>query len=148
MSGEFEGGCLCGAVRYASSMAPQLVGDCYCTDCRKASGTSHCTHAVIAQQALGVTGEVRFYDRPADGGNMVSRGFCPECGSAVYSTNSAMPDMAFVRVSSFDDPNLATPQPTVDASRAPRRTRLDRSNPVFQEMMQGGPEAALAEARK
>jgi hypothetical protein len=56
--------------------------------------------------------------------------------------------MAFVRVSSFDDPNLATPQLTVYASRAPRWARLDRSNPVFQEMMQGGPEAALAEARK
>lgn len=144
MADGFEGGCLCGAVRYKSKTAPQLVGDCYCVDCRKASGTSHCTHAAIAEDAFALTGEVKFYDRPADSGNMVSRGFCPTCGSAVYSKNSSMPGMTFVRVSSFDDPNLASPQMTVYASRAPVWARVDSSHPVFQEMMEGGPQAALS----
>jgi len=143
MSDEFSGGCLCGAVRYRSAMTPQLVGNCYCADCRKSSGTSHCTHAVIGADAFSISGEVRFYDRPADSGNMVSRGFCPSCGSAVYSKNSSMPGMAFVRVSSMDDPDIAAPQITVYASRAPGWARIDSDNPVFQEMMEGGPQAAL-----
>lgn len=145
MTDGFSGGCLCGAVRYELRMAPQLVGSCYCVDCRKTSGASHCTHAAVAADALAVTGAVQFYDRAADSGNIVGRGFCPTCGSAVYSKNSGMPSMAFVRVSSFDDPNLAAPQMTVYASRAPAWARIDTEHPVFQEMMEGGPQAALSQ---
>lgn len=139
MSEELTGGCLCGVVRYTSSAAPGMVGDCYCVDCRKSSGTSHCTHAVVPADALTVSGEVKFHDRPADSGNMVSRGFCPVCGSAIYSTNSAMPGMAFIRASSLDDPDLIAPQMTVYASRAPQWARLDPAGPVFDTMPPGGP---------
>lgn len=143
MAEGFEGGCLCGLVRYQSQTAPQLVADCYCVDCRKASGTSHGTHAVIAQDALTVTGEVKVYDRPADSGNIVGRAFCPACGSPIYSTNAAMPGMIFVRVSSLDDPNLASPQMTVYASRAPAWANIDTSRPVFGELPEGGPQSVM-----
>ena len=143
MSEGFAGGCLCGAVRYTSAMAPQMVGDCYCTDCRRSSGTSHSTHAVVAADALSLSGEVRFYDAPADSGNIVSRGFCPRCGAPVYSTNSGMPGMAFVRVSSFDNPSLAAPQMTVYASRAPAWARIDPARPAFPTMPDGGPQAVI-----
>lgn len=145
MTEGFTGGCLCGAVRYRVNSAPAMVGHCYCADCRRTSGTSHCTHAVVPAPALEVAGEVAFYDRPADSGNLVRRGFCGTCGSAVYSTNAAMPDMAFVRVSSMDDPESAVPGMTVYASRAPSWAKLDDSHPVFALMPQGGPEAVLAD---
>ncbi len=141
----FTGGCLCGAVRYRVEAAPAMVGHCYCVDCRRTSGTSHCTHAVVPVAALHVTGSPAVYDRPADSGNMVSRCFCSICGSAVCSRNAAMPDMAFVRVSSMDEPELAVPDMTVYASRAPSWAKLDESRPVFALMPQGGPEAVLAD---
>lgn len=56
-----------------------------------------------------------------------------------------MPDMAFVRVSSMDEPELAVPDMTVYASRAPSWAKLDESRPVFALMPQGGPEAVLAD---
>ena len=99
MMAGFEGGCLCGAVRYQSKADPQVVGHCYCVDCRKTSGTGHCTHIGVPADGFSVTGEVRFFDKPADSGNVVSRGFCPTCGSAVYSTNSAMSGLVFPRAS-------------------------------------------------
>lgn len=141
----FTGRCLCGAVSYSVEAEPDLVGDCYCTDCRRSSGTSHCTHAVVPESALAVTGEVTFYERPADSGNLVRRGFCGQCGSAVFSTNLGMPGMAFVRVSSMDDPEQAPPTMTVYASRAPSWACLDRSHPVFEIMPEGGPESVLSE---
>lgn len=139
----FEGGCLCGAVRYTSSVDAQVVGHCYCVDCRKTSGTGHCTHVGVPTDALTVTGEVRFFDKPADSGNMVSRGFCPTCGSAICSTNTGMQGLTFVRASSLDDPDAIEPGVNVYTSRAPGWDRPDPSLRSFREMPQGGGEAEV-----
>ena len=48
----FEGGCLCGAVRYRSEADPVLTAHCHCEDCRRTSGTGHGTHVVIPTGAL------------------------------------------------------------------------------------------------
>jgi hypothetical protein len=144
MSMVLKGGCLCGAVRYEATAAPAMVGDCYCVDCRKSSGTAHCTHAVVPDAAFALSGDIKSYDRPADSGNIVSRGFCPNCGSAIFSRNAAMPGMLFIRVSSLDDPDAVEPQMAVYASRAPRWARMDKGKPIFAMMPEGGPSAVLS----
>lgn len=130
----FTGGCLCGAVRYESACAPLGGGHCYCRDCRRSSGTSHCSHLVVPRAAVALTGDVATYDRAADSGNLVTRAFCPRCGSPVYSTNAANPDALFIRVSSLDDPEAFTPQMIVYASRAPSWADLAPALPTFPEM--------------
>jgi hypothetical protein len=85
-----------------------------------------------------------FYDRRADSKNIVSRGFCPNCGSPVYSTNSGMPGMIFVRASSLDDPEIARPTMVVYASRAPSWNHVDSKLPTFAEMPEAKPRAAIA----
>lgn len=144
MANVLEGGCLCGAVRYVATAEPMIIGNCYCDDCRKSSGTTHCTHAIVPDPAFSSTGEIRYYDRPADSGNVISRGFCPDCGAAILSRNSSMPGTTAIRVSSLDDLNAVEPQMTVYASRAPSWAVLDRSKPVFEVMPEGGPQAVLA----
>ena len=134
MTGVFEGGCLCGAVRYSSSTEPMGGGHCHCIDCRKTSGTGHGSHLILKADALSVEGEVRFYDAPTDSGNIASRGFCPTCGSAIYSTNSAMAGMAFVRASSLDDPEVFKPGLVVYAKRAASWDLVDSSLPAFEGM--------------
>ena len=146
MARGFTGRCLCGAVRYESAVDPQVVAHCHCTDCRKSSGTGHCTHLVIPEDGFEVVGELRFYERAADSGNVVSRGFCPNCGSPVLSTNSGMPGVVFPRASSLDDPEIAKPTVTVYASRAPSWDHMDPSLPSFPEMPEGGPEQVIAES--
>ena len=143
MSG-FTGGCLCGSVRFESKADPMLAAHCHCVDCRKSSGTGHCTHIVIPEDGFSVSGELTFYDRPADSGNMVSRGFCPNCGSAVYSTNSAMQGVCFPRASSLDDPDVITPSMVVYASRAASWDHMDPDLPSFDTVPEGGPEAVVA----
>ena len=81
-----------------------------------------------------MTGAVSAYDRPADSGNIVSRVFCPTCGSPVYSLNSAMPDLIFLRASSLDDLEIFQPQMVVYASRAPSWDQLDPNLPTFPKM--------------
>ncbi len=129
----FTGGCLCGAVRYEGQEA-KGGGHCYCRDCRKTSGTGHGSHLIVPEQTFKVTGTLSFYDAPADSGALVSRGFCPTCGSAVYSTNSGMPGLAFVRASSLDDPEVFQPQLSVYAAQAPSWDPVNRALPSFDAM--------------
>jgi hypothetical protein len=138
MAEGFSGRCLCGAVSYRSGAAPIMAGHCQCDDCRRSSGTGHCTHVSVPAAAFTVTGALTFFDRAADSGNVVSRGFCPVCGSAIYSKNSGFPDLAFVRASSMDDPEAIAPSMVVFTSRAPSWDLVDPRLPSFPEM----PEAA------
>ena len=134
MEFRFTGGCLCGAVRYECTGKPVAAGHCHCIDCRKSSGTGHCSHLMVPAQAFRISGEVTFYDAPADSGNQISRGFCPTCGSAIYSKNSGMPDLVIPRASSLDDPEVFEPQMVVYASQAPSWDRISASLPAFDEM--------------
>jgi hypothetical protein len=115
----FTGGCLCGRVRYQSDREPVAAGHCHCVDCRKSSGTGHCSHLAVPEAGFRITGNLTFYASPSDSGHAVSRGFCPACGAPLYSTNEAMPGMVFVRASSLDDPEVFRPQVVVYTSRAP-----------------------------
>ena len=129
----FTGGCLCGSVRY-EGIDPQGGGHCYCRDCRRSSGTGHCSHMVVAETAFSAAGELTFFDAPADSGNVISRGFCPTCGSPVYSRNSGMPDLVFVRASSLDQPEDFEPAMIVYTSRAPAWDQPMAGLPAFAEM--------------
>lgn len=73
---------------------------------------------LVPETAVTFTGVTTGYDRPADTGNVVSRHFCPTCGSAVFSRNASMPGMVFLRASSLDDLEAFKPQMHVYAARA------------------------------
>ena len=128
-----EGGCLCGAVRFSGS-EQKGGGHCHCIDCRKSSGTGHGSHMIVPETAFDVSGEVKFFEAPADSGNVVAREFCPTCGSPIYSTNSGMPGMVFVQASSLDDPEIFQPQIVVYTKRAPSWDLVDPKLPSFEDM--------------
>lgn len=134
MTSGFQGGCLCGAVRYESKAEAVMAGHCQCADCRKSSGSGHCSHLAVPRDAVSVTGAVTIYDRPADSGNIVSRAFCPACGAPVYSLNAAIPNLIFVRASSLDDLDVFKPQVVVYASRAASWDYVDPKLPSFPTM--------------
>lgn len=134
MASSFQGGCLCGAVHYESAAEPVMSGHCQCIDCRRSSGSGHSSHLAVPKDAVSITGAVTIYDRPADSGNIVSRAFCPTCGAPIYSLNSAMPQMIFLRASSLDDLEAFKPQVVVYASRAASWDYIDPDLPAFEKM--------------
>ena len=134
MSKTISGGCLCGEVRYETSAEPMIAGQCQCVDCRKSSGSGHCSHLGVPEDGFTATGALTSYDKPADSGNIVTRKFCPTCGAAILSTNSGVPGMVFVRASSLDDPEVFQPQLAVYTSRGPSWDKLDPALPSFPEM--------------
>ncbi len=112
------GGCACGAVRYESGSAPAFSLHCQCRACQRASGTGHGTSIVLPAATFSVSGVLRFYDQNSDSGNVVSRGFCPVCGSPVLNKNSGYPDMRYIHVGSLDDPSMFKPDAVVCSESA------------------------------
>jgi hypothetical protein len=143
MTEVLKGGCLCGVVTYEARGEPAIAGHCHCVDCRKTSGTGHCTHIVVQGEGVRLTGVMSSYQRSADSGNIVERYFCSTCGSPIYSTNAAMPGLVFLRASSLDDPDQIRPQMVVYASRAPKWDVMDASLPSFAETPEGGPSSVI-----
>lgn len=134
MSQEFTGSCLCGAVSYKATGSPRMGGHCHCVDCRKSSGTGHGSHAVMGEDEVAIEGEPKRFDKPADSGNMVSRYFCGTCGCAVYSTNSGMPGVVFLRASSLDDPEIFKADVIVYTRTAPSWDHIEGDIPSFESM--------------
>jgi hypothetical protein len=89
---------------------------------------------IVPEEGFTINGDVKFFEKPADSGNMVRRGFCPNCGSALYSTNSGMPGVVFIRASSLDNPDDFKPQMRVYTDRAASWDHMDTSLPAFARM--------------
>jgi hypothetical protein len=130
----YTGGCACGAIRYEIAAEPIMAGHCQCRDCQRDSGTGHASHMAFPAMAATLSGDASLWDKPAESGNIVTRAFCPTCGSPVYSRNAAMPDLLFVRAASLDDPGRYLPQMVVWAKRGHAWDHLDSSLPKFETM--------------
>ncbi len=128
----FQGGCLCGALRYECSAEPMVSGHCQCMDCRKDSGTGHGSHMAVPKPAVAISGEAKTFEKSADSGNTVGRAFCPNCGSSVYSVNSGMPGLIFLRASSLDDPDIFKPQMVVYTRSGPAWDHMAPDLPSFE----------------
>lgn len=127
----FTGGCLCGAVRYECNAEPMMTGHCHCKGCQKVSGGAFATAYAVPADALKVTGEVKFYEAPADSGNKSRRSFCPECGSWLFGGSSGMPGLAVIMAGSMDDPSGLKPGMNIFVGSAQPWAHMDPELPSF-----------------
>lgn len=106
---KIEGGCLCGKVRYVAEVEPVFVGVCHCKNCQKATGSAFATVVGVPKAALRVEGAAKWYADRGDSGKILSRIFCPECGSSLIDEAEAMPDIAMILAGSLDDMSWVKP---------------------------------------
>ena len=93
----FEGRCLCGAVHYLSSGPAVFMGNCYCVDCRRESGSGHITAVAVPDPTVRVTGDTRDFVKPSDSGQTIRNTFCPTCGTTLLTHPSGLPGLALLR---------------------------------------------------
>ena len=73
----YTGGSLCGSLRYEAQGEPLYAGHCYCSDCRKASGSGFVPYMGFASNAVRFSGQMlTFTSKAANGGDAV-RNSCP-----------------------------------------------------------------------
>jgi hypothetical protein len=106
-----EGGCTCGAVRYALTDRPLFVHCCHCTWCRRETGSAFAVNALIETACIRlVRGEPASHALPSPSGSGQVFHRCPRCGLTLWSHYAAARErIGFVRVGTLDDPSAAPP---------------------------------------
>lgn len=106
MSGNFEGGCLCGAIRYRATGDPLRCMLCHCEDCRKHSGAPCLSFVHFPLSAFQWIGAEPTRYRSS---SYAERGFCPTCGSTVSMHEEVLADRVQVTLGSLDEPDRVEP---------------------------------------
>ena len=110
MTTPFEGGCLCGAVRYVGIAEPIHTFYCHCLDCQKETGGPFATEIYVPAASIQIKGDLTKYTRIGDSGMPVHRNFCMSCGSVVLTEMEVAPAYVCVKACSLDDPSWLTPE--------------------------------------
>ena len=107
MTASHTGGGLFGAVLYTVDVLVTALRACHCKNCQRASGSGGTVNAVVPSDSFKLTkGKTRQYDDKATkSGRTLSRHFCENCGSPIYSHRNPNPGFVVVRAGSLDDSN-------------------------------------------
>ena len=130
---KFTGGCLCGSVRYECTAEPLVMGNCHCRDCQRATGSAYASGLLVPQSAVTITGDVKYYDVIADSGSNVGRGFCPNCGSRLFS-KPPIPELMGILAGTLDDPSWFKPAMDFYAASAQPWDYMNPDLPKFAKM--------------
>jgi len=110
MSKLISGGCLCGATRFQYTGDPGDAAYCHCEDCRRVTGSAfNVSIAFAAADFEFVDGAPKTFTKRADSGNELTRHFCGDCGSPLYTSSPRHPDAVYVKAGVLDDPTLIKP---------------------------------------
>ena len=105
---KFEGGCLCGSVRYQLQRgAPDWSAHCHCRSCQKATGAAFATWIGVKKDKFEVTkGRLAIFNSSPG----VERSFCGRCGTSLtYVAEDRWPGEISVLAPTQDDPGVAAP---------------------------------------
>jgi hypothetical protein len=102
----FNGGCLCGAVRYRARGVPRYLCYCHCESCRRAAGAASVPWATFARKCFELSGAAMTEYRSSA---QVLRGFCGTCGSSLTYRNEGRPAEVDVILTSLDEPARLAP---------------------------------------
>lgn len=100
IEGPFQGGCLCGAIRYQVNGPAWQTSYCHCVDCRKASGAPAAAWTFFRSGTLewlqGHPKILKHADR--------ERSFCGDCGTPLKFYDPSLPDIFEMNTCTLDDP--------------------------------------------
>src|SRR6478752_7454450 len=87
------GRCLCGATAFEYSGEIGPAGYCHCSDCRRVTGSAfNVSVRVEADKFRVARGQPKGFAKLADSGNELTRHFCAECGSPIYTSSPSHPE--------------------------------------------------------
>ena len=103
------GSCLCGAVRYAATGEAQRFYHCFCSRCRKATGTGHGSNLFLQGTLTWERGEDQVVHYKLPTAEHFTNSFCRTCGGRVPRFIEKI-GMVFIPAGSLDDEPDIGPQ--------------------------------------
>jgi len=132
---KFQGGCLCGAVRYEIRGAPQWAAHCHCRSCQRALGAAFATWCSIDEDRFTLTkGRIKTCETSPG----VVRGFCADCGTSLTYAAEQEPEgedwqgKTWFLAATLDDPAIVAPKTHVYVSHRQPWVQLDDGLPSFE----------------
>lgn len=120
------GRCCCGAVRFQFDRLPIAVRACWCRDCQYLAAGNATVNAIFHSDGLTCSGAVTDFVSNADSGSVMRRGFCPACGTPLFSRSDRRPHLVVVRVGALDDPEeIGGPTGFIWTASAPSWGHID-----------------------
>jgi len=95
---KITGGCHCGAIGYEAEVDPEAVTVCHCTDCQTLTGSAFRVVVPAKREGFKLKGEPRIYVKTGESGRKRAQAFCATCGSPIYSSDVADPQVFNIRV--------------------------------------------------
>ena len=103
----YEGGCLCGALRFRAEERPIETGYCHCTLCQRSTGAPVLAWASFPVDAFAYTkGHSTSYESSPRG----HREFCNRCGTQIGYRQTDAATTIDVNVGCMDDPPQFPPE--------------------------------------
>ncbi len=102
----YQGGCLCGCVRYTLRGAPEWSAHCHCRSCQKALGAAFATWVGVKTKNFQITKGQLAICKSSPG---VERGFCNKCGSSLTYVGNQWPGQVSILAPTLDNPAIAVP---------------------------------------
>ena len=131
---QFNGGCLCGKIRYSANADPIFMAVCHCKDCQRATGSAFEAILAVPEAAVSVQGTPKQFAVTADSGKQIRRSFCPDCGSTLMTVADAMPGALMLLTGTLDDTSQFKPTMQIYCDSAQPRVDLGGGIPRFAKM--------------
>ena len=127
-----RGRCLCGNVVYEYDGVVGPASYCHCEDCRRCTGSAFNVGVRFERAALRIVrGAVKGFTKRADSGTELTRHFCPECGSPIYTASPKHPEHVYVKAGTLDDPTIVAPVRQAWLTSAVPWSRIAPELPAF-----------------
>lgn len=136
---EFTGKCLCGRVSYKSHAKPTLILNCHCEDCRRSTGAVYSTNVMVAEDQVEIHGEVSTFNHKAKSGNIMTKRFCPHCGTLMFGNSSGRTNVVSIRAGTVDQTDIIKPVMNVFVDSKVTSTPMHDDLPQASEMPHGEP---------
>lgn len=121
----FNGGCLCGAVRYTAEVEPIVTRACWCHLCQKLASGNATINLAFPKSSITITGKLKDYSGVAESGNKMHRKFCPDCGVHMFSEAEERPNIIVLRAGTLDESENVKVEALIWTSSAPSWANLD-----------------------
>lgn len=138
----YEGGCLCGQVRFQVTAQPLDTGYCHCRMCQRNSGAPAVAWVIFPAKSFRWTAgtPANYQSSPR-----ARRSFCANCGSYMVFITEECPMEVSVNTASLDDPDSCPPRMHIfTGSRIPW-FRTDDNLPRYKGYGPVGPPASATD---
>jgi hypothetical protein len=130
----FEGGCLCGSIRYRVAGVPRSSSVCFCRSCRLASGAPSVAWFVVGKsQFTLLSGRLATFQSSSP----VTRSFCARCGTSLAYEHADDPGAIELTTAALDNPNHLPPSKEIWHSHRVSWAASDLTLPHFSQESAG-----------